>query len=368
MSIRLGRCGISRSAWQSAALALAFALAQQAGQAATVYHCVTDSAGLASVLAATSADGNLDFVLLAAGTYETPVGGFSATVQGANDALVIAGGFDVDGGDCVAPARSDARRTTLNGLDTNPGLTIIGGQNGNLIAVQNLTIAHAHRDQAANERGGGLAIDVSSDFGGGILVERVIFSHDLASGPGGALSVSTGTQTGFTTIRNNLFFANYALIGAAIAVSGSASEKDLIGNTIVGNQATTAISGAEAAVYRSSENWKISNNIIYSNVAADQVDMKVKSFDTYADNDIQYLSGTPTLQAGTAAYSVDPGFVGIANFRLRTDSPLADAGLTSATGSVGSYDLDGLARVVGGKIDVGAYGHDAMLITGFESD
>ena len=334
--------------------------------AAVVYHCVTDAPGLASVLAATSSDGNLDIVLLAAGVYAAPVGGFSATVQGANDGLLIVGGFQVDGNTCEAPPRSDPSLTRITGLGSNPGISITGNQGGSLIAVQNLSIVDAHRDQMASQSGGGLTIEVNSTFSGNILVERVIFARDVASGSGGALYIVTGTQTGLTTIRNNLMYANTALIGAAISFSGSVAEKDLIGNTIFENTATSLVAGAEGAIRRVGQNWQISDNIIWNNASGDQVDMTVLPFDTYADNDIQFLSGDPTIQPGTQNFSIDPGFVGASNFHLRPDSPLADAGLTTPTGGISSSDLDGVARVVGGKVDIGAYGHDVLRIEGLE--
>jgi len=56
---------------------------------------------------------------------------------------------------------------------------------------------------------------------------------------------------------------------------------------------------------------------------------------------------------GSSNITNDPVFVNFAagNFRLQTNSPCIDVG----SGSPGTIDLDGRPRVVGTKIDIGAY-------------
>ena len=334
--------------------------------AAVVYRCVSDSDQLQAALTASAADGNTDFVLLAPGTYAAPSGGFTALVQGAGDLLIVAGGFVPDGmGSCAAQSRSDPRQTIIDGGDVNPGFTIHGDVDGGLIAIQNLSVVHGRRDVTEFDNGGGVAIDTSNTFTGNILIEHVIFRANVAS-DSGALSMDLGSMTGMMTVRNNLFVGNHSDLAAAFNFNGNASSKDVIGNTFVDNVATNPNGIFPATLAKNGGQWGFANNIFWGNLRPDQYDFTAAPSDLFADNDVEVLQGTPAVVPGTQNLSVDPQFRNASDFHLGNASPLLDAGLVSPTGGQSSIDLDGMPRVVGGKVDYGAYGHDVLRIEGFE--
>jgi hypothetical protein len=363
----MNRCFSRTPHRRSACIALlGSALAPVLAPAAVVFHCVSDSNQLQAALTGSAADGNTDFVLLAPGTYVSPSGGFTALVQGKGDLLLIAGGFVPDGmGGCGAQSRSGPRQTVIDGGDANPGFTIHGDVDGELIAIQNISVVHGRRDATEFEYGGGVSIDTSGTFPGNILIERVIFRGNVTS-DSGALNLDMGSMTGTVTLRNNLFVDNQADNAAAFRFNGNAASKYVIGNTFANNTAANLNSLIPATLSKNGGNWGFSNNIFWGNLRPDQYDFVAAPSDLFADNDVEVLHGTPAIQPGAQNLAVDPQFRSDYDFHLRATSPLIDAGVTAPAGGVGSDDLDGMPRVVGGKIDYGVYGHDVLLIDSFD--
>jgi hypothetical protein len=70
-------------------------------------------------------------------------------------------------------------------------------------------------------------------------------------------------------------------------------------------------------------------------------------------NTYNFCCTTPRPSLGTGNVTNDPAFIDppSENFRVQTNSPCIDAGV----GTPGSIDLDGRPRVVGSRIDIGAY-------------
>ena len=118
----------------------------------------------------------------------------------------------------------------------------------------------------------------------------------------------------------------------------------------------------------SSANTRLANNIIWDNAGYD-LDVVAFFSPVLLDNDIGVAGLTPaTGSAGNI--STDPLFVDSAsgNYRLRTSSPARDAGDNTPPGTIRNYDLDGLARIDGVIVDMGAYEvHDVIFADGFES-
>jgi hypothetical protein len=69
----------------------------------------------------------------------------------------------------------------------------------------------------------------------------------------------------------------------------------------------------------------------------------------------QFCCTTPKPTSGTGNITNEPGFVDLANgnLRLQSNSPCINAGYNSLAN--GSPDLDGRPRIVGAKVDIGAY-------------
>jgi len=70
---------------------------------------------------------------------------------------------------------------------------------------------------------------------------------------------------------------------------------------------------------------------------------------------LNYCCTAPLLQNGAGNINIAPLFVNQAsgNLRLQSNSPCINSGLNHF--AIGTTDLDGRPRIVGGTIDIGAY-------------
>ena len=75
--------------------------------------------------------------------------------------------------------------------------------------------------------------------------------------------------------------------------------------------------------------------------------------------------GVP-LTAGRSL-AVDPAFAGGGSYRPIDESPVNDHGTNNPSGGVIATDLEGRPRIIGKRMDLGAYESDAILRDGFES-
>ncbi len=90
------------------------------------------------------------------------------------------------------------------------------------------------------------------------------------------------------------------------------------------------------------------------------------SYDDY-DSTTDVTLGGGTIAADSTSLDVEPGFLdpGAGDFRLRSDSPLLDAGNPAALGvDESATDLGGSPRVVNGRRDIGAFEYQPPEPTG----
>jgi predicted outer membrane repeat protein len=173
-----------------------------------------------------------------------------------------------------------------------------------------------------------------------------IFSNTVAGSGGG---VYNGTIQ-YCSLSNNIAgtngggcfnatLVNSLETGNSAANGGGASGGTLNNSTLVGNTATVMGGGFNGP------GGTISSCIIYDNTAP--------SGSNYIGQATYGYSCTAPLPPGTGNVVSDPGFINMAagNFRLQTNSPCIDKGNSSS----GIVDLDGRRRLVGAKIDIGAY-------------
>jgi hypothetical protein len=245
-----------------------------------------------------------------------------------NNASLI--GFTLTGGATLIynGASSDPRAVQSGGVDCEAGASV-----SNCIITGN----------CAYIGGGGAS--------GGTILNGILTSNWVAAGGGGGAYLATlnncvvsGNSAGwgggidYCTANNCLLTGNNAAQGGGGAVDGT-----LNNCTVVYNLALVSGGGAYAAV--------LNNSIIYNNFAPEGTNY---TLDTLSGGSLQSCCTTP-LPPGYWNFTNAPIFIDEAsgNFRLQTNSHCINAG--NNLDAMGSVDLDGNPRIVGGTIDVGAY-------------
>ena len=229
----------------------------------------------------------------------------------------------------------------FNNSATEDGGAIFNSSNGN----PNLTSVN-FVSNTATEDGGAIFND-----GGSPVIIGAVFADNIANSSGGAF-YSSGNHT----VANSLFTGNVSFFGGAIFSLDNSST--VVNSTFSDN--TGRSSGAIAFSGDENDTPSVINSIIYDN----------RSF----ASDNQIVAGETRLNVSNSLIqdainaggnlNVDPEFVAPDSFdyRLSEGSPAIDAGNNQATVLAGEdadielgEDLAGNARIVGTRVDLGAY-------------
>ncbi|MDF7800634.1 choice-of-anchor Q domain-containing protein [Pontiellaceae bacterium B1224] len=192
----------------------------------------------------------------------------------------------------------------------------------------------------------------ASDSGGGMY--KGIANHCIFTGN----SASVGGGIGFGTAHHCTFTENSASYGGGM-YRGTANNSIFIGNS--------------AAYYGGGIYWGTANHCTVienygGGIRGGTVNNCIIWYNTPTDLDyyptISY-SCSPDAQGDFGSITSEPVFINRAagNFRLALTSPCIDAGIKAY--GIGSTDLDGNARIVNEKVDMGAYEYDGTL---YDSD
>jgi parallel beta-helix repeat protein/predicted outer membrane repeat protein len=199
---------------------------------------------------------------------------------------------------------------------------------------------------SATNSGGGIYFGIASPP---IYAANCVIGNNLAALNGGGAfggSMSQCTVTNNSAGANgggsyNASIINCLVAGNAAASGGGLYAANLNNSTIVGNSSTSSGGG----VYFSSGGSSTSC-IIYDNSAPNGAN--------YSGNaTFNTCCTTPAPPVGSGNITNDPVFVNLSggNYRLQTNSQCINTG----SGNPSSTDLDFRPRVVGGRIDIGAY-------------
>ncbi|MDR2563720.1 MAG: hypothetical protein LBC98_07235 [Prevotellaceae bacterium] len=227
--------------------------------------------------------------------------------------------------------------------------------------------------------------NIARKYGGGIYIGKSspIITHSLVSGNIATGSTGQGIGGGMTVFNGNASLTdvrisgNQALTGAGAALI-SASNPRFNNVTVSGNRAQNASGG----IYiNGTAHPTFNNSIIWGNVAPLAPEVQIVSASAIFNHSLVSGSGGSsnwTLSSATDGggnLDADPLFTARVNpsqsgwqpteagdYTLKHCSPAIDAGNNAAHPNINSVDLDGNARISGGKIDMGAY--EKALVTG----
>ncbi len=321
--------------------------------------CVNSAATLQAALNTAGTNNQADLIEIVAGTYTAPPGGFFYIPSEAN-------GIDIYGGYTSGCTQRTAARTTLDGSGLYQIMRIILNASSTAVNVdiQRITFIDG---KATN--GGGLMV---SAINGYVNLEANRFLLNHADNNARALYIETG---GLVVLRSNLFFANDASDEGAAMLLTSNAEAYVVGNTVVGNTATSTLPMTHVGgVYFAGDagtHLQLSNNIFWNNNPSGIVDFESGTPFTARNNDIGIMAGVPPDALSQDNQSADPQFAPCGSllwvgFNLLRASPLVDAGYDAAPGGLGAIDLEDKPRIIGPHVDIGAYEEDVLFANGFE--
>lgn len=333
-------------------------------------YCVDDAEAFQMALSLARLSSADDVIRLEAGRYEATddVGFIYSPIYnlGGGD-LDISGGWTNDCG-----IRFPGLRSTIDGDLQRPGLTILGNFfPTNLVRIRYMQFI---RGVSSNEQqAGGLTV---SEGGADIEIDSNRFADNTSTHPTRGLSGGLYVKASNTVfVRNNVFVSNDADTTAAqsagaayldCGVQALAQGGRLINNTVVGNTADAGAAGDIGGIRLDGNcNWEIANNILWDNAGIDLALNSENAVLRY--NDIADRGGSEDPATDTGNVSVDPQFVSTTSPRLKRSSSLIDAGLNTPIGGLVTPSFDGGPRLIGPRVDIGAYELDVLFTSSFDS-
>ena len=239
--------------------------------------------------------------------------------SGVDDTAVL-DGFIITGG--------NADGTGINGFGGGIRTNASGPLLSNLIV---------HGNRAAGNQGGGGIFDSGSN---GPLYKNVIVSGNRSAGNGGGITLSSGSSARFVnvTVSGNRADGN----GGGVYITSTGGNPELTNVILWGNRAD-----AEAdELYVTSAEVTVSYCLIRGGMDGAGVNLLATTFNDGGGN----FDGHPVFVQATAP-SLAPTTEG--DYRLESVSAAIDAGTNTAVSTL--MDLDGNQRIVGGRVDIGAY-------------
>jgi hypothetical protein len=271
--------------------------------------------------------------------------------------------ISIRAGNVNPPVMGDITFSILNNRITVPvasqinGISIDSGNNPTATGViKGNTIIMQGSDQGA-------AIDLAN--GDQTLTADVIGNVISGASYDQGISVFQFSPGGSTTVRilNNLITGQSGNVGAPGAISINGSQGSIsfsvLNNTLSGNEDAIRISGRNdlgAAMVGNVENNIIANSTdIGISIDSDFITTVTNR------NNLLHNNGSSFFTAGPGTLFQDPQFVGGGDHRLQAFSPAIDTGNNTPGGGLPLTDLEGVNRISGGTVDIGAYEHWAVM-------
>lgn len=366
---------MSLLAWSrrvATALACAIAsLAFAAPAAALTTRCVGTSQELADALAeAGDAAADALFVIkLREGTYtSTTPAPFELSLQRWQQLVEISGGWSGADGSCEHK-RFDPSRTTIAGGSVKRALFFTMTPTfGQQVYLQDVRFTNPEFAEVA----AAACLFGVVNPGSSARVERVQF-EDCRALQGEHASANL-VNFGELTLRNVAVLSGRAASNGGLSVYTDDSGISRVAQvSVTGTQSTdpAAFGSGIVLLNFASAVTRLSNSVSARN-DSDGPDIWVHGPSIVLEHvHAGSLGGTP--DANIAPGHGDPGFIAPGNPRPRPDSLLVDRGVAAPEGGTGTFDADGLARVHGEAVDIGAFernpeapAYDLILADGFD--
>ena len=209
-------------------------------------------------------------------------------------------------------------------------------------------------DNRVDQNGGGIYLSGNSATSRNCRVEG-----NLAALNGGGVWHSSGTYVDTCLVRSN----------ASGRGGGVYSYYGEVRNCLIADNSATNAGGGQYATYVVEQNCTLSGNVasnfggglyltnrcVLTNVVAyGNLAASGSNYWTLSTNCVFGYSLSAPVPEGTSNLDLNPLFAGVSDYRLATNSPCVDSGVSQAWMSAGT-DLEGKPRVLNGVVDRGAY-------------
>ncbi len=312
-----------------------------------------------NIQAAVDAASDNDIVLVNDGTYY-PTDQIIVTnniiVKSVNGAgkTIVDGGFPKQTNRCFYITDNNI----INGLTITYGFVNIGDNGGGICCymggtVQNCTISG---NSAKYGNGGGVYCYISGNILNCVISNNKLLEIDpLMPIFGGGICLDSGGLIKNCVIKNNSGYYGGGVFGSMGEIQSSLICKNtadgggglfvennftVLNCTIVSNSVSTGSGGIQCTL-----NSTIYNSILWNNTGGNYFSSNSKNSYNCIENWANLVNGIITN---------NPQFVSETNWRLKSTSPCVNAG-TNMSWMWTAADLDGNARIVNGKVDMGAY-------------
>lgn len=327
--------------------------------------CVGSAASFANALLLAQSNNANDDIRLKAGTYPAPSGGFAMNVSEPGETRISGGWKDRQIGSLIIPCDSQphtAWQTTIDGQFAEPGLHINITAVTASLQIDRLTFANG----VATLFGGGLDVRYTPGHSTSVQIADSVFRNNHA-GYGGGLRAEASD---YLAVYNNLIALNsceFDYCGALLTINDG-GVAHIVNNTIVDNTHLFA-TGLGGLALSGAGNGGLTNNLAWGNTIADLILNDLALPFLMYNNAYGVLAGTPDMGSSGNLLGLDPGFEpGLFNYRLRRQSPLVDRGRSGLHVPYSDTDLDGLDRLIGPEIDIGAFENDVLFRYDFDSN
>jgi hypothetical protein len=328
--------------------------------------CVQDSAGLHSALQKAEDNGEDDLIKIGPGIYSpATASGYSADIRDSHG-LAVGGGFDTSsaGVPCGIQLHG-AQWTTIDGKGNKLLLHIKMTGGSAPFTMYGITFVNGFSSDARPI----LAVNGYNGWSGNVGIENFVAREHHAKAIVMQFATMGGVFFRSSAITRNYLVDNGTIIDLRVSSAPAAPAGIYFNNnTIAGNvmSPTDATSSIVRFVGSSSSDIRISNSIIFNESGNDLLSVGSNIYMDHSDiGPRNILSGTVVE---SNAYMDAPEFAGPADYRLGVSSTLRNGGENSPIGGIGSFDVEGDARILFGAVDVGAYEwRDGIFQNEFES-